>query len=160
MATKLHLPTGIAPTNLHLRDTVSVRFVENDIYDIAKRMQEVSSRLYAIEAEEHGRVAWIIMEHCEDGVDRLVFRTPHFDGRVIAKLKYLMSVDLHTRLDIIEREEYRFEEARKEAELDELYEKIGRPMWTDLEKTGFITRPVSYPKSGVTGGKGSLKRAE
>jgi hypothetical protein len=159
MSTKLHLPTGVAPTNLHLRDSVTTRFVENDVYDIAKRMREVSPDLYAIEAEENGKVAWIIMEHCNDGIDRLVFRTPHFDGRVIAKLQHLMSVDLHTRLDIIEKEEYKFEADRKEAELEGLYERIGAPMWTDLEKCGFITRPVSYPKTGVTGGKGSAKRA-
>lgn len=159
MTTTLLLPNRVAPTNLHLREGVQTRYVDSDMYDIGKRMAEISRRLYAIEATENGKVMWIVMEHCEDGVDRLVFRTPHLDARVIAKLQELFTVDLHTRLDMIEKDEYKLEAARKEAELDDLYERIGAPMWTDLEKNGFIQRPVSYPKRGVTGGRGSLRSA-
>lgn len=159
MPTTLLLPNRVAPTNLHLRGGVTTRFVDSDMYDIGKRMAEISRRLYAIETEENGRVAWIVMEHCEDGIDRLVFRTPHFDGRVIKKLQELFTVDLHTRLARLEKEQFKFEADRKENELDDLYERIGRPMLTDLDKCGFITRPVSYPKRGVTGGRGSLRKS-
>lgn len=160
MTSTLYLPNRVAPTNLHLRDSVTVRMVQSDVYDIAKRMAEISRSLYAIETEEHGKVEWIIMEHCDDGVDRLVFRSKHFDGRVIKRLQELFTVDFKTRFKLCEQAEFKFEADRKEAELEALYDRFGRPMWTDLEKCGFITRPVSYPKTGVTGGKGSLSKAK
>ena len=37
---------------------------------------------------------------------------------------------------------------------------MGAPMWGLMERTGFSRRPVSYPKRGVTGGQGSLRREQ
>lgn len=154
----LILPTGAAPTNLRLRSSVTTTFVENDVYDICKRMREVSDRLYAVQLEEGGRHAFAIMEHCDDGVERLVFKTKELDARVIEKLQRLMSMPFDVRVRECEKAEYEADALRKENELEDLYERVGRPMWTELERCNFITRPVSYPKTGVTGGKGSLRR--
>jgi hypothetical protein len=43
----------------------------------------------------------------------------------------------------------------REREFEDLYESMGRPMWTDLERCGFIQRGSSYAKRGVAGGRGS-----
>lgn len=159
MATTLYLPTGAVPTNLHLREGINTRFVENDLYDICRRMEKISRRLYAVEMEDGTKIKYAIMEHCDDGIDRLVFRVDQLDGRVLHRLEQLMAMSLQARLDQIERDEYKFEAERKEAELEDLYERVGAPMWTELEKANFIQRPVSYPKTGVTGGKGSRAKA-
>jgi len=57
---------------------------------------------------------------------------------------------LAERLAKLEKDEYKIEADRKEAQLDDLYERVGRPMWTQLEHDGFIQRGVSYPKVGVS----------
>jgi hypothetical protein len=76
MPTTLYLPDRVAPTNLHLKQGTNVRMVSNDLYDIAERVKALSPRIYIIEEEDCGKVRWIVMEHCEDGVDRLIFDTP------------------------------------------------------------------------------------
>src|SRR5437868_5076558 len=103
MAHSLVLPNRIAPSNLHLRDSVTTTFVDGDLYHIADRIKELSEDLYIVQLEEGGQYGYAIMEHCRDGVDRLVFRTPALDGRVVDKLKYLMSVPLKERFAIAER---------------------------------------------------------
>lgn len=155
MASDLMLPSGLAPSNLHLRPGVNARYVENDIFDIAKRVRAVDESLHIIELEEDGRVVYAIMEHGRDGIERLVFRVSELDGRVVERLRYLMAMPLHERLDKLEEEELRANASKHEDDMDELYERVGRPMWTELEKCGFIQRSVSYPKTGVAGGKGS-----
>jgi hypothetical protein len=97
------------------------------------------------------------MEHCKDGVERLVFKVAALDARVEKRLHELMHMPLAARLAQIEKDQYRLEAEEKEYELDDLYERVGRPMWTQLEHDGFIQRGVSYPKAGVAT-KGSKRR--
>lgn len=149
MPSSLILPDSVRPTNLHLRESVQMRMVEGDVYDIANRVKGVDPSLFIVQLEEGGDCAWAVMEHCADGVERLVFRTDALDARVVEKLRYLMARPLHERLAEAEEIEHKFAEAEKERDLDELYERMGRPMWTQLEHDGFIQRGVSYPKRGV-----------
>jgi len=150
MASDLLLPGGLAPSNLHLAEGTRASYVDGDLYRICDRMREVDQSLYAVQLSDDQRYAYAIMEDCEDGVQRLIFKVKELDGRVIEKLRYLMARPLHERLTEIEAMHHRLEADRKENELDELYEKLGRPMWTQLEHDGFIQRGVSYPKLGVT----------
>lgn len=158
MSSALTLPGGVRPTNLHLPEGMSAVFVDSDMFDICERVKEISPRLYIILLTDDKNYAYTIMEHCVDGVDRLVFKRRQLDARVLAELRQIMSVPLEERVKRLEKEHEKILADYHESQLDDMYEQIGRPMWTDLERCGFIQRPVSYPKTGVTGGKGSLKR--
>ncbi len=161
MPADLLLPTGLAPTNLRLREGTTARMVESDLYDICNRIREVSRRLYLLELDGDDHYEYAVMEHCDDDVERLVFKVNRnqLDGRVIDKLQSLLAKPLPERLRELEVLEYKWEADRKDAELEDLYERVGRQMWIDLEQSGFITRPVSFPKRGVTGGLGSRNRS-
>ena len=159
MTATLYLPDRSAPSNLHLRPGTGVRLVSSDLYSICERMKEISPNLFAVELDEGDSMCYAIMEDCKDGVVRLFYKVKKLDGRVLDKLREALAMPAAERIRMLEREEYTMEEERKANELENLYETIGRPMWTQLEKDAFIDRPVSYPKPGVTGGKGSLRRS-
>jgi hypothetical protein len=150
MSSTLILPHRIAPSNLNLRPSVKVRYIEHDLYDICRRIQELSPNLFVIELEEGDTAAFAIMEHCRDGVERLVYKVAELDGRVVERLRYLMNVTLLERMEIAAREEHQFEEDRKEEELERLYETLGGPMHTQMVHDGFSLGNKSYPKAGVS----------
>lgn len=151
MPTNLVLPTGVVPTNLHLRPSVKRRYVDGDLYGICNRMKQIDPNLYAVELEDGQDHAYAIMEHCIDGTDRLIFKVAELDARVLAKLEYLMARPLADRLDLIERDEHKYEADQKEEELERLYETLGGPMLRDLDRLGFMGGPrsSSYAKRGV-----------
>lgn len=159
MATDLILPQGLRPSNLHLRPSVRVRHIDSDLYDICERIKHIDESLYIVEMAEGSKHAFAIMEDCRDGQQRLVFKVHVLDARVLHKLQEIMAKPLHERIAELDAVHHRIEEQERENELEDLYERIGRPMWTELERCGFIQRPVSYPKTGVTGGRGSLAKA-
>ena len=147
------------PTNLVLGDTMKAAYVDGDVFNICERVKEISPDLYIVLLEKDDKFAYAVMEHCVDGVERLVFKVKELDNRVCEKLRRLMSIPLNERVAEIEKHEHRLEAERLEQESDELYERFGRPMWTQLEHDGFIQRGVSYPKRGVAGGRGSAQRS-
>lgn len=149
MSSSLILPSRTAPTNLHLRDSVQTRYVDGDLYDIAKRLAELSKDLFIVEMSEHDAHAYAIMEHCADGVERLVFKVKELDARVLDRVREIMHVPFEHRFAAAAADVDRHEAAQKENELDELYERVGRPMLTQLEHDGFIQRGTSYAKRGV-----------
>lgn len=159
MASTLLLPDGTRPSNLHLNsETDKVRHVTGDMFNIAERIGEISPRLYILEVERNTKESqswgFMIMEHCEDGVDRLVFRATKsgtksrdgggLDGRVLERLRYMMSLGLHERIAILDRDREKWEKEQAEAASEELYERMGGQMHIELERSGFIQRPVSY----------------
>ena len=147
MSTSLLLPTGTVPSNLNLDPARRARFVESDIYDICSRLREVSRSLFVEEFLTGDSMSYAIMEMCHDNVARLVFKTPDLDARVVEKCRYLLNVPFEHRLAEAEKQEARDTEAFKDSQLDDLYERVGRPMLTELDKCGFVDRPVSYPKA-------------
>jgi len=162
MPSDLILPDRLAPSNLHLRPTTRATFVENDVYDIAKRVARIDRRLYILQLDDADadKCAWAVMERCDDGVERLVYKAKALDAHIVTKLEELMSVPLHERIRRAEAQCRKWDDEQHELMHEELYERLGRPMWGQLEHDGFIgPRPVSYPKSGVVGGRGSLKRS-
>lgn len=160
MARTLLLPDRMAPSNLHLRDSVRTRFVTSDQFDIANRLKALSPNLYVLELSEGDKYAYNIMETAKDGTEMLVLQVKELDGRVLDRLRYLMAVPLQQRLAILDAEGRKYEADAKEAELEELYETLGGPMAAQLYHDGFTTtRPTSYAKSGVTGGRGSRAKS-
>lgn len=146
------------PTNLSLPPGTGVAYVDSDVFDICNRVKEVDPNLKVVVYEgQEDKYTHGIVEDTRDGI-KLVFKigpaskeTPELDGRVIRKLVRLQSVPLNERLKLIEKEEAAYEREWKENQLDELYENLGRPMWTQLEHDGFIdSRGISYPKLGVS----------
>lgn len=150
------------PTNLSLPPGVGAAYVDGDMYDICQRVREIDENLRVVVLTgQEKRYTHAIMEHCGDGVERLIFKVgpadqdcPLLDGRVVEKLRRLAAQPLAERLRRFEAEETKYEADQKEHELEKIYENLGRPMWTQLEHDGFIQRSVSYPKLGVaTAGK-------
>jgi hypothetical protein len=76
-------------------------------------------------------------------------RVEALDGRLIEHLQFLLHVPFEQRFAEAERRADKIEADAKEKNLDELYERMGRPMWTELERCGFIDRNRSYAKRGV-----------
>jgi hypothetical protein len=101
------------------------------------------------DSAEGNKFGYAVMESCRDGVERVIFRVTKkgLDGRVLTKLRRLMAVDLQTRIAIAERDREKFEAEQAAAASEELWERMGGPMWVELEKNGFIDgRGVSYRK--------------
>lgn len=157
MNTTLLIDGHAVPTNLHLRPGTKVKMVSNDLFNIADRIREISKRLYILELEENSaegqKFGLAIMERTPDRGDFLVFRLRigDLDARVLDRLRYMMSIDLHTRLAILDKEREKWEKEAEENSLDELYDRIGGPMWLQFEHDGFIeSRGVSYNKYNKT----------
>lgn len=148
MTKSLILPTTNLPLNLSLPPGTTATYVDADMFDICERVREISPSLLIVLLEHSGTdtMAYAIMEQCADGAARLIFKVPQLDGRVLDKLRELMAVPFEERYRRVEEENHRFEQAEHENAMDQLYEDMGRPMWTELERCGFIQRGVSYPK--------------
>lgn len=147
MASTLLLPGGSAPSNLHLAEGVTARFVDSDMYSICDRLAELSPRLHVEELVDTATDShsYSIMEECGDGVSRLVFKTKELDARVVDKARYIMNVPFEQRFAEAERIEQENTAYQHEQEMERLYEQVGRPMLTQLAKDNFIDRSVSYP---------------
>ena len=155
---QLILPTG--PSNLFFDEGVQTLSVDSDMYNICERIREVSDRLKIIFQKQGDLWQYVIMEHCEDGIERLVMKVgpqheiKELDGRVIQKLQRMQRLDFKTRIRQWELKVERERKAREAEEEERRYDEIGAPMLHLLYKTGFADSPVSYPKAGVaTGGK-------
>lgn len=154
------------PHNLSLPPGVHAAYCDSDVYDICRRVREISPFLSVVVLQgQEDKFTHLIVEEGRDGVERLVFRVgpaaqiPELDGRVIHKLQELFTLDFKERIRKLEADNEKWEAEYKRNKSEEFYENFGRPMWSELERCGFIQRPVSYPKTGVTGGKGSKAKS-
>lgn len=150
------IPGAAAPNNLQFQGVAHV--VDSDVYNICDRVKEISPRLHIVVADPprpDGK-NFIVMEESKPGDWMCVARYEALDDRVIKHLQELRAVPLQDRLAKLEKEEAEWEKKSQEDAADELYERMGGPMWTQLEKDGFVdSRGVSYAKKGVThSGKG------
>jgi hypothetical protein len=145
------LAVPVPPDNLRGRFG---SYVESDVYHICDRIKEIDSRLRICVLEPPVEFAgktynFSVVELCPDGVERLVYRTEALDARIVEHLQYLLRVPFDKRFAEAERIEAKHEAEQKQRDFEEYYERVGRPMMTDLERCGFITRGISYPKRGV-----------
>lgn len=150
------LPDGYAPSNLVLRGSTKVRYIDGDVFDICKRLAAIDPRLYVVQLEGKSRLTgktkavWAVMERCLDGVSRMVCKVPELDARALEKVQMLMRVPFHVRLRQIEEENERWEKEYHDNELERIYERMGHAFRYQLWHDGFIEhRGVSYPKVGV-----------
>lgn len=123
------------------------------MYDVCERLRKEfpDIELFVVMHTLGDSSYYTVMERCKDGVDRVTIPRVHeLDGRVIERIRYYLGVPLEQRFAEFEKEEARAAEARKQAELDELYERMGGPMWAQLERDGFIQRPKSFAKRNAT----------
>lgn len=142
------------PSNLHLPHGATVREVDSDVHNICERIKEISPTLSIHVLEGQGKYIFAVFEDCADGVYRQVKKYTELDDRVVQDMRYFMAKPLAARAREIELAIEKEERDRDEERFERLYEEMGRPMWSELEKCGFIQRPASYPKLGVaTGGK-------
>lgn len=154
---------AVPATPDNFRDDFGVEVVDGDTYMICERIRELSEKVtgdpHALRIRRRirgdGSYYYIVSEICRDKVERWVLRASALDGRIIARLEYMLHVPYEHRFKEAEKIEAKYEAELKEAQLDKLYETMGAPMLPKLEQCGFITRPRSYPKRGTTGGKGS-----
>lgn len=136
--------------------------VEGDVFRICERLEEIDDKLYVNPLEPPVTIGdktyrYAIVEECADGVDRLVFRVPALDARILEHVQYLLRVPFEHRLAEAEKRADQMEVEAREAEKDRLVETMGMPMWRQLEHDGFITRRTSYAKSGHVGNRGSSR---
>lgn len=150
----LIIPEGARPHNLHFGDDVQVRVVDSDMYNICDRLREIHPDMYIVAATRDGEIIFNIMDAAPDGSVQRIFRCKELDARVLEKVRYIMSVPFEERYALACREIDEHDAAQKEEQLEDLYERLGRPMWTQLEHDGFIDgRNKSYSKRGVMGPK-------
>jgi hypothetical protein len=146
------LPSGMAPANLHLRDSTKVQYIESDMFSICERLAEISPRLYIVQLTEADQSAYVVMESCDDLVQRQVYKLQkgqQLDARVLTKVQYLLNVPFEHRYAAIEAENAKYEADHHENILEEAYEKMGGQFRKQLEHDGFIThRGTSYPLTG------------
>lgn len=166
MASTILLPSGARPTNLHLVPyqldengipiITKASLVTHDMWMICERVKEISPNLYLLEllrtSREAEKFGYALMEHCPD-MDRLIMRVTkdNLDGRLLEKLRYIMSVDLHERIKICDRIRDKEEADQAENNSEAMWETMGGPMQIQLEHDGFIdSRGVSYRKLNRT----------
>lgn len=158
MRPDLVLPTGVAPSNLALPNDTRTRMIGSDMFDICRRIADVSPNLYIVvhEKPDGSLMHYSIMEKCADGVQRLALnvgpgkKIDALDQRVIDRLQWMIRVPLTDRVKATEAMEAKDKEDEKERSLEELYEKMGRRMHWQLERDGFIdSRGISAPKKGI-----------
>lgn len=130
-------------------------YVTSDVFHIADRLQELDPSLYASTLEPplefQGRTYnFAISEICRDGVERLVMRSETLDGRVIQRCERMLRVPFEKRLAELEKREDKWAEEDKQYQLDLLYERMGGDMLVQLDRCGFVDRPVSFAKRNPT----------
>lgn len=130
-------------------------YVSQDMFHIAERLQELDRSLYVSTLdpplEFHGLTYnFAISEICRDGQERLVMRCAQLDGRVIQDCERMLRVPFGARLDEAEKIERKWAEEEKQRQLDELYERMGGNMLVQLDRCGFVDRPVSHAKMNPT----------
>ncbi len=155
MASDLMLPDGLAPSNLHLRPSVKVRFIEGDVLNICEGLAEISPRLHLWELEESEggktRAAWIVTESCDDGVERRVNKYQELDQRMLIDVQRMLHIPLEHRLQAAQDEIDKSNDQLDEDMLEASYERLGHAFRRQLWHDGFIEhRGVSYPARGVS----------
>ncbi len=150
MANTLMLPSGLAPSNLHLRASVKATFVESDVFDICHRLAAVSPNLHLWQLEEEGYedAAWVVTEAVY-GQEQLVKKYAELDARMIEDVQRMRRIPLEHRVAAAQAEIDASEAATKQDALDNMYEEVGQKFLHRLEYDGFVQRPVSYHKSYV-----------
>ena len=151
MASNLMLPDGMAPSNLHLRSSTKTRYVDSDMFDICHRLAAISPRLYIFELTEKDDSAYVIMESCDDLVQRTVLKLPKnqaLDARVLERVQYMLNVPFDKRYAAVEKENAKYEADHHDNLMENMVENMAGQFRKQLEHDGFAQRNTSYPLRG------------
>lgn len=137
------------PTNLRQVGKRN-RVVTADLYDVCERVKELDPNLYIVEQEnlDGGSHQYVIMEHVPKlNRDEIVFKTPYLDQRILDKLDEIRALPFAERADAAIREAEKYAKDAKEHASEELYERMGAPMYNQLHRDGFASggRNKSFP---------------
>ena len=158
----LILPGSAKPSNLHLAPHQVSMHVEGDVFNICERIRtEVpdGDRLFVVMHEEHPK-PYVVMEKCDDGTERFVYRTDSLDARLLEKLRYFVNVPFEKRFEQAEKEEAKARAEFHEQELDDLWNGMGERMHHQLERDDFIDgRGKSLPLSLTDTGRRHRREA-
>ncbi len=148
----IDIPGSAAPNNLHFATDVRATILESDLYDICNRIKEIDPALFIVvlDSKHQDGYSFAIMEHCDDGWDRLVWRVKELDQRVLNKAAYLKHVPFEKRIEEAEKVEARMKAEQDAQQFDELFENLGRPMQRELARTGFIDPKVTTSYRNVS----------
>lgn len=136
------------------------RLVTSDVYDVAQRLwdlgQQNGTRLYISELDPpvtgFGKTYnFVISEWPYNSQEEMfVMRVEQLDARAVTACERMIHIPLQKRMAELEKVEAKWAEEEKERQLDELYEKMGGNMLIQLDRCGFVDRPVSYAKVNKT----------
>jgi hypothetical protein len=131
--------------------------LEDDVLSIVRQVREVYDRRITIELLPESREPYAFVEHCEDGVDRLIFTVEELDARALDRL---LRSDSHSRgyqdvYDEAERAHDALQEAKDEHS-KELIREHGEHIAYALKREG---RAESLPLT-VGLSKGRTQRAD
>lgn len=148
------------PSNLVLPPGTGVMPVEGDLYNICQQLHDLWPQLHVVLLTHDEAYAFAVMEEAKDGTMMLVKKYKELDGRVMKDFQRYFSLSLEARVAERDKEAEKRKAEYEEARFEEFYENFGGPMYTELERCGFIQRRESYAKTGVTGGHGSKAKAQ
>lgn len=97
---------------------------------------EDGDKLYVVIHEDQEK-PYYIMQIQEDGTHSLLWRTDHLGEDTYTALRRMRFIPINKRLDEIERQEEKDALDQAEAEREDLYERIGGPMYHMLHRYGF-----------------------
>lgn len=112
---------------------------------------EDGDKLFVVIHEDQEK-PFYIMQTQDDGAVSLLWRTDHLGEDTYTALRRMRFIPLSKRLDEIERQEEIDAAQAKQDEQDEMYERIGGPMYHMLHRYGFAHggKHVSAPLRNAT----------
>lgn len=135
----IHVPASAVAGVLRLRPDQLRYELDGATLQWLKTLPEAvedGDKLFVVIHEDQEKPFYIMQTH-DDGAISLLWRTDHLGEDTYTALRRMRQIPLSKRLDEIERQEEKDELARKQEERDELYERIGGPMYHMLHRYGF-----------------------
>jgi len=133
------IPASVVAGVLRLRPDQLNYNLDGDTLAWLEKLPEAvedGDKLFVVLHEDQEK-PFYIMQTQDDGQVSLLWRTDHLGEDTYTALRRMRFIPLSKRLDEIERQEAKDEAAAKEAEMEELYERIGGPMYHMLHRYGF-----------------------
>jgi hypothetical protein len=147
-------PRQLSRPGLSIVDANKDRLItyQDDVLDIKRRIErEWPGQVSVFFDEEPSQECWVIVEHCKDGTDSVMFTTKFLSQATIDRIKRADQasqsyVDPNKMYEAADREE----EREKDRTLSEAIGDAGERLFLALRKDGVIHAPkVYFSKSGT-----------
>ena len=145
-------PRSLSRPGLSLVDANRGRLItyQDDVLDVKRQIEQMWSGLVSVFFDEDSEV-WVIVEHCKDGTDSVMFTTEFLSQATIDKIHRADQasrsyVDPNKAYEAMDREE----EREKDHSLSEAIGEAGERLFLALRKDGIIHAPrVYFSDSGM-----------